>query len=144
MHEPWSGIIATDSQSLFNTLAGVTSKDLPVQIPDGSGPHRLDVLSAEWDVVVQIQAQSAFLPGIRLQHIRGHQDDHTPYEQLSLLAQSNVDADHLANRYQRDLGNARPHVLLIPTTGAHLTTPEHLRGHIRSCIIYLNFVCWYI
>ena len=52
---------------------------------------------------------SVVFPGILVQHIRGHQDLHTPYAQLTLLAQLNVDADSLANEYQRDF------VALVPT-----------------------------
>ena len=37
-----------------------------------------------------------------IEHIAGHQDEQTPYEQLSLSAQLNCDADTLANTYLRE------------------------------------------
>jgi hypothetical protein len=33
-------------------------------------------------------------------HVKGHQDDHTPYNELPLEAQLNVDAHHYHAKYQ--------------------------------------------
>ena len=72
----------------------------------------LDPLSPEWDVVVGIQKLLQDMPGLKLEHIKGHQDSTRAYERLPILAQLNVDADALANQYQRDHGTHRPTVLL--------------------------------
>ncbi len=63
------------------------------------------------------------MPALTLQHVRGHQDKHTPYSRLSLLAQLNVDADEQATRYQRDFGGHQPIVHLTPWAGVHLVLP---------------------
>jgi hypothetical protein len=52
-----------------------------------------------------------FHSGVVLQHIKGHQDCQTVYRRLLLLAQLNVDADALANKYQFNLGSHHPDVL---------------------------------
>lgn len=61
---------------------------------------------------------------VRINHIKGHQDDHTPYDRLSLHAQLNVDADHLANHYQKTQGYPQPRVTMFPTTKAQLNIKE--------------------
>ncbi len=51
-------------------------------------------LKADWDVTNEIVAtlkEMNITPS--LEHIKGHQDDHTEYACLSLEAQLNVDAD---------------------------------------------------
>ena len=127
--EPWHGTVATDSQSLIDTLYGKTPPSM--QDPYGT-THRdrtslmtvvLDPLIAEWDVIVSIQILLREMPGLTLIHVRGHQDKKIPYHRLPLLAQLNVDADELAGDYQRDKGEYRPDVLLTHWAGAHLQTP---------------------
>lgn len=124
--DDWHGILATDSQSVLDTIKQRT-------VPTEVRPHEpcqsyqgqwknLPVLSADWDVLIEIQESLKLLPGMHLQHVRGHQDLHTPYHQLSLLAQLNVDADHQASRYQRLHGAVRPYVLMMPHTRAHVQT----------------------
>lgn len=81
----------------------------------------LHVMSADWDVLL-IELQESFLkllPGVSLQHVRGHQEIHTPYRNLTLLAQLNVNADHQASKYQRLYGATRPHAFLMPQERAH-------------------------
>jgi len=52
------------------------------------------------DLVRAIRSIRRSLPGIiiRFQHVKGHQDDHTPVSSLPRLAQLNFLADHLAKR----------------------------------------------
>ena len=52
----------------------------------------------EWDCLAQILDALQFLQQAAptLHHVKGHQDDDTPYEQLSLPAQLNCDADAFA------------------------------------------------
>ena len=63
------------------------------------------------------------MPGLTLQHIKGHQDRDHAFHQLPLIAQLNVEADTLANQYQRDKGTFQPNVLLTEWAGAHLLLP---------------------
>ena len=119
LHEPWHGVIATDSKSLIDTIRG------PSQHHIGHSPgtvyqRPLDPLSPEWDVVVGIQKQLQEMPGLKLEHIKGHQDRDQEYERLPLLAQLNVDANALGNRYQRDHGLHQPEVVLTRWAVAHL------------------------
>ena len=69
-------------------------------------------MEAEWDCIAQIlstpQSMGDFAPTI--EHIKGHQDETTPYEELPLLAQLNCDANVHANRYLQE------HSTIIHTT----------------------------
>lgn len=129
-HEPWHGVIATDSLSSIDTLRGTKRKgmgsevgapsdqDEPVQLP-------LDPLSPEWDLVVNIRRSLSEIPSLQIQHVRGHQDRRVAYRHLvGLLAHLNVDADDLANKFQRDHGAIRPYVLLTEGARVHLVTPK--------------------
>ena len=76
------------------------------------------------------------MPDIQLQHIKGHQDRERDYDRLPLLAQLNVDADAIANRYQKDYGSLRPDVLITQWAGVHLilatgTVTSHYKSAIR-------------
>ena len=61
-------------------------------------------IEAEWDVLAQLLESIKSLGHLAptTDHIKGHQDDDTPYEQLPLLAQLNCDADAHASAYLRD------------------------------------------
>ena len=39
----------------------------------------LEALSADWDVLIELQEFLKLLPDLALHHVRGHQDSHTPY-----------------------------------------------------------------
>ena len=123
--EPWTGILATDSQSLLETITVPPPKgaagDLYGQLKE---LRHLDVKCPEWDLLSSILTELQRWPGVRLQHVRGHQDRTTSYERLSLLAQLNVDADTMANTYQCDYGASRTEVYLTDTAGVHLVTPH--------------------
>ena len=118
-HDQWSGIIATDSKSLISTIRG------PCRSQTHSGPatvyqRPLNPLSPEWDIMAGIQQLLSAMPRLKLQHIKSHQDRACSYDRLSLLAQLNVEADNLANQYQRDHGRHKPDVHLTRWAGAHL------------------------
>jgi hypothetical protein len=114
--EPWVGVLATDSQSVLKTLGGGDNKfqvtDEPVRI-DGTNVV-LDVLCPNWDILIEIQHALAQLPEVCLKFIKGHQDDYTPYAQLSPLARLNVDTDTQAGNYQDSYGNDCPLALIKP------------------------------
>lgn len=122
MHEEWSGKIASDSKSVLDTLMDGDSDSqdeaLPVDLDDGRVV--LDVLRPDWDVLIELQVALSCLPGVTLKHVRGHQDRDTEYQHLSLMAQLNVDADHMAGEFQDFHGRAHPIVLLSPVTRVHL------------------------
>jgi ribonuclease HI len=122
MHERWEGIVATDSQSLLDTLTGENALDENRNVPLDLDFHRvvLDVLTPEWDILIEIQRSLQQLPGVRLEYVAGHQDQDNPYASLSLLAQLNVDADSLASAYQESFSSRSPFVILAPHVRAHL------------------------
>ena len=60
----------------------------------------LDVMSPDWDILVEVQQVLQNLPSVRLQFVRGHQDTAMAAHRLLLLAQINEEADALANQYQ--------------------------------------------
>ena len=123
MHEPWQGIVATDSQSLLDTLSGEQSLDENRNIPVDLDFNRvvLDVLSPEWDVLIEIQHSMKRLSGVRLEYIKGHQDQEIPYERLSVLAQLNVDADRIAGEYQELFSSSRsPFAMMAPHVRSQL------------------------
>ena len=59
-----------------------------------------------------------------MEHIKGHQDEQTPYEEKPLLAQLNCHADFFANSYLRD----------YPTID-HMTVHQFLAG---ECVLQLR------
>jgi hypothetical protein len=92
----WHGIVATDSQSLLDTIMDGKYKqdnnDEPHPCP--VKPLRyLNVMAPDWDITSSIVTTAQSMTGVALQYIRGHQDRTQTYEQLTLLAQLNVDAD---------------------------------------------------
>ena len=135
MQFPWIGVIGTDSQSVLDTLNGRDKDphqdDIPV--PLNGGQVVLDVMIPDWDVLVEIQRALETLPHIKLVYVKGHQDRHTPYEQLDQMAQLNVDADTKAGQYQDTYGDHRPLVKMMSNTKAHLVGPHGtITGNYRN------------
>jgi exonuclease III len=124
--DPWEGIIGTDSKSVLDTLAGKDQAGethrLGMQEPQRiiGDVVILDPLSADWDVMIEIQYALQQLPRINLQYIKGHQDRTTTVTQLPLMAQLNVEADALAAAFQDSYGDDRPTVTMTPRTKVHL------------------------
>ena len=58
-------------------------------------------MEAEWDCLAQILHTLHDLADVAptIDHVKGHQDESMPYEELPLLAQLNCDADSHANRF---------------------------------------------
>ena len=79
-------------------------------------------LSPDWDVLNKIRwsMEQDGIRGCSFTHIKGHQDRKTPYKELPLRAQLNVDADKLASTYQEAHGQARPIVLMFPHSAVNL------------------------
>ena len=61
-------------------------------------------MDPEWDIIAQILQSYTSLGNSApiISHIKGHQDEDTPYEQLTLSAQLNCNADTLANAYLQE------------------------------------------
>ena len=124
-HDQWHGIIATDSQSLLDSLAKWTPQ-VKLSIPNLDpqryfpSPYNTTVLMLEWDILIEIHHLLRAMPLLTLEYVKGHQDRVQPYQQLTLLAQLNVDADSMARKYQRQYGSKRPLSNLFPHTGVHL------------------------
>ena len=122
MHDQWQGVLATDSQSVLDTLFGRDSEqpnnETSAQLDRDQ--VELDPLCPEWDVLIEIQAALRELPRVQLQYVAGHQDKQKTYNTLSLLEQLNVDADRIAAEYHELHHPRMPYVLLSPNTRAHL------------------------
>jgi hypothetical protein len=86
--------VGTDSQSLLTHIATETSQ---------VALHPNDTLVSDWDITHEIQHHlQQFAFRATLEHVTGHQDKDTLYNDLPLLAQLNVDADVLASQYMID------------------------------------------
>ncbi|KAI2503807.1 hypothetical protein MHU86_10612 [Fragilaria crotonensis] len=138
---PWEGIVATDSDSLLKTLrkktVAVTTPTEDTQSQHSIGAFPLDPLLPEWDVVRGIQVMAQSMPGLELRYVAGHQDKKKAIGQLSLLARLNVEADAIANKYQRDYGHHQPIVPLTAWAGVHLILPAGtITSHYETALRY--------
>ena len=77
-------------------------------------------LQPKWDVLNEIWYTTKQWHGIRIAHMKGHQDMATPAEQLSIEAILNVQADALAGRFLRQDPVPKPMCYMFPNTHAHL------------------------
>jgi hypothetical protein len=91
-------------------------------------------LAPDWDVLNEIHHSLHdlnFRP--TFQHIKGHQDRDTPYDNLPLLAQLNVDADTAAGHFQSQHGCHHPHVPLLPHAGANDNVSRWKSNRTEKC-----------
>jgi hypothetical protein len=93
----------------------------------------------DWDLIEELHESLAhFAQPTPFTHVKGHQDDTKKYQDLSLDAQLNVDADHEAGNYQWNYPvTVRDKVPLTATTRVHFhiqqrTITGHYRHHIRT------------
>jgi hypothetical protein len=116
----WRVKLMTDNLGLITRL----EKSLPF-----SDPFPNLTLQPDWDVTNEIikTIQSIQIDPI-LEHVKGHQDDHTLYEDLALEAQLNVDADEEAGNYQTMYPAQRPIIPRLP----HNRVQLHLSGKVIS------------
>ena len=118
MTHPWAIKMMTDNQGLLTRIA--SSLPYPDPFPN------LTLLS-DWDLTNEISTSLRQLSRAPiLQHVKGHQDDHTPYQALPLEARLNVDADMEAGSYQCMHPAIRPLIPQLPTNHAQL----HLAGKV--------------
>jgi hypothetical protein len=86
-------VIGTDSESMLKRIA----KELARRTT-----HPNATLVPDWDITNEIQHHlRQTLYHIVFEHVRGHQDKATPYNDLPLLAQLNADADGLASKHMQ-------------------------------------------
>jgi len=112
---PWEVTILCDNESMVKNCK--KHQDPTTVYPNST-------LGSDWDIIVEIwQALKELGPLCKpiFKHVKGHQDRSTPYPALSLSAQLNVDADHLADNFMathQDKEYSR--VTLLPTASCQL------------------------
>lgn len=123
---PFQGQMACDNKAAVHQVRTF----LPSRHSSGSTPCftpaalSLDPLAAEWDVLNEIYHTVRDTWGTTtIAHIKGHQDRDKPLNELPLLAQLNIEADHLATAHQRTCSEPSPRAYLLPHTGVHLHLP---------------------
>ncbi len=104
----------------------------PKVLPDDD-EHATDVkgicsqigpLSSDWDIINDIYHNFVLLPGVQIKHVKGHQDGASPYADLSMFAQLNVEADAWAGSYQELHGEARAKVHLLSHAGVQVNLAQ--------------------
>jgi hypothetical protein len=93
-------------------------------------------LQPDWDLIRAIQiAICALGRPSTFDHVKGHQDDHHDYEDLSLEARLNVDADSLAGQFRRNDSSVRPLVPRVSSNYAQLQIDgKTISGSYRQAI----------
>jgi hypothetical protein len=85
-------------------------------------------LDSDWDVIAELWNTLESLndnSSISFEHIKGHQDDKIDYQELSLPAQLNVDADRIADSFLENHPDATARrVPLLPSAKAQLHLPK--------------------
>jgi hypothetical protein len=85
-------------------------------------------MESEWDILAEIRATLNHLTlesSPSFEHIKGHQDDRVPLEELPLSAQMNCEADKWADEYLTQYPDKdHTHVPLLPTAGCQLNLPH--------------------
>ena len=89
-------------------------------------------MDLDWDILQQIITRRCLFPLLPvLRFVKGHQDADCPYVTLSLPAQLNIDADHLAGSYAPRRNKNPTIVPMIAGTAVSLhfsygtTTPKY-------------------
>jgi hypothetical protein len=86
-------IIWCDNLSVIRTVNNINSSMRPA-FPN-------ETLRPSWDVLQAICHQLSNLPDITIQHIKGHQDTTTRFQDLPFPATLNVEADKLASSFHQ-------------------------------------------
>lgn len=108
----WTIKMMTDNAGLLTRIE--SSLPYPEPFPNLT-------LASDWDLTHQISTGLRTMAHIPiLQHVKGHQDSHTAYRDLSLEAQLNVDADAEAGFFQNTYPAQRPLIPRLPTNSVQL------------------------
>lgn len=105
-------------------------------------------LQPDWDLIreIQLSLQQLGRPAT-FSHVKGHQDDHQEYHELSLEARLNIDADHLAGSFRKHDPAIRPLVPRVKSNPAQLridgkTIPGGYRQAIRRATSYAPLLAY--
>ena len=137
----WRITMMTDNLGLLTRI------EQSIQYPH---PYPNYTLKADWDVTHEIiSTLQAMSLQVMFEHVKGHQDDHTAYENLSLEAQMNVDADAEAGQYQCSFPAQRPRIPRLPHNRAQLylskkVISSKLKQSIREAYTvppYMTYLC---
>ena len=86
-----------------------------------TNPYPNMTLKAEFDLTEQIyDTHQKYKIIATFTHVKGHQDDDATYDDLSLEAQLNVDADELAEQHYSTGPQSTPQVQLLPSSSVTL------------------------
>jgi hypothetical protein len=113
----------TDNQGLITSLTKRNAY---------STPYPNATLQPDWDLIEEIYTTYKHLniAHVRYIWIKGHQDSDTPYDELSIPAQFNVDADQLAGEFLEIHPNPRPVSPLVPKARCILQVRDKtVHGH---------------
>ncbi len=89
-----------------------------------------ETITSDWDIVQAIVSTLQLFPKCPdIKHVKGHQDDDTPYACLPLEAQLNVDADAAATEFQDSYGSRRWQVPRIAGNSAQLYLSQKTVTH---------------
>ena len=91
-------------------------------------------LAPDWDVMAEIQYSIRSPPDTQYtaHWIKSHQDNNTSYENLTLAAQMNCDADMLASDFHRSANGLR-HLPIVP-----MQSQTHAQLEIHDTTIFSN------
>jgi hypothetical protein len=136
---PWSIKMLTDNPGLLTHTETILQYLTP--FPNFT-------LLPDWDLTHETAESLRLLPKPpQLVHVKGHQDDHQDYSELSLEAQLNVDADTEAGFHQCTYPGQRPVVPRLPSNGKVICSK--LNKHFREAFtvpIYFQQLkrhfCW--
>ena len=118
-----------DNKSLVDTVNKLLRRRRPI-FPN-------DTLEPSWDVIQVIVRILKKMENASLDHVKGHQDDHSNIEDLPLPARLNISADQLADELQHESNHRLQVVPMIAGTGAHLsingeTITSNMKKHARA------------
>jgi len=120
--------------SISDNLGLITSLTKRREYPN---PYPNATLQPDWDIIEEIHNTYLQLSNTSVQYgwVKAHQDNDTPYEQLSVKAQYNVDADHLATDYMEANPARRKISPLLPTARCILQIRNKtIHGHYTTAI----------
>ena len=112
-NEPLMVMFVSDNQELINRCDAHLQYKIPF-------PN--ETVKSEYDVTEQIYITASKYKLKPSYHwVKGHQDDNAPTNELSIVAQLNVEADRLAGDFQQDYGKFRSLLTLLPSCSAMLS-----------------------